>query len=221
MINLDKYSFPTPNGKLLSTQDFPNGNMVGYTSQLLFLTQFTDALSLEQVQEFFNGLIDCGAFSGVVSRKPGELSNTSVDDYLSLACNPVFAIKMLKYGRAHWGFFDLNYPKVSFAQFLYRFQGMWQHAKISAGEPLTNLGKLIWAVSLMISAHKPFSWQDAWIQSHLMVLIKERRNVNNPIMDYAVNYWRRRKGSKTTSEIYADYMGFADHPLVEAFKPFN
>lgn len=214
------YVFPAPSGKLLSTQTFPNGNMVNYTSQLIFLASHSsEILSSEDLICFWRGLSQCGAYGSTISRYPNTKENTSVDDYLAAACNEVVAARMLSIARWHFGFLDLNYPKVSFSQFMFRFQGFWQHMKISARAFVGPLGRLIWAINLVIAAQKPFSFQDNWIESHLMVLVKERRNFWCPICDLAIRYWRKKK-TKTTADIMASYIGTAEHPLVYAWRKY-
>lgn len=211
------YFYRTPNdGYLLSTENYPNGNMVGYTSQLIFLTprsMMNQALML--------GLQDCGAGSGVVTRHPGKIENTSVDDYLALACVYPFANIVLSKAHRNFGFIDLNFPQVSVNSFMFRFQGFWQHLKVCAKAVVGPLGRAIWAISIVLAARKPFDNIDSWVESHLMVLAKERYGYNSFIGDLAVKYWRKKKGNVKTSDLYAKYIGVTDHPLVWAWKPYD
>jgi hypothetical protein len=224
--NLDAYSFDVPNGGLLlSSEPFPDGNMLYYTSQLLFLTKSNDLgvclkTGVQMATLYTMGIQACQVKEGLYSRYPTTLSNTSVDDYLGLGCLTTYAHEILTYGREHFGFYNVLYPKITFAQWLFRFQGLWQHLKISSRNFIGPLGRLIWAVSIFLSARKPLSDQDSWIQSHLMVLAYKRSGLKSIICNLASKYFLYRKHDVSTSEIMHAYCGIADHPLVEAWKPY-
>lgn len=222
--NLDAYSFPTKSGGLLlSTQNCPNGNMTGATSQLLTLVS-----DIPNAWAYYDGLKDC-IINDALSRYPNLPENTSIDDYLALTCNPYYARVMLRTVRKRLGFFDINFPKVKAAQWLWRFPALWAHMKLSAnaGNPGSRywvgpIAAISWCISIYIAAGQPFGNQDNWIESHLMVLQYEKQKYTNwGIMNKGVDYWRAKKGYKTTSDIMAEYTGIPDHPLVQAWKPYN
>lgn len=218
-MNLRDYSFQTHSGGLvLSTQKVPNGNMVGATGQFITLMPFLGGIEL-----YVQGLMDCEKLPGVFSRDQKYLYNTSIDDYLEATSIPHIAARCLDTAIYHYGFLDLFYPKVSFEQWVLRFQGFWQHMKISAGRFVGPIGRIMWAASIVIAAHKDFNDQDSWIQSHLMIIVKERSNMKSLICTLAARYWRKHKGTMTTSQIMADYVGLDcyDHPLIEAWKPYK
>jgi hypothetical protein len=229
--NLAKYTtWLGKNAALLSTESFLNGNGLYATGQLVFLAQsrlpMYDAYAL-----YPNGIELCREpFTGAYARRPDLLENTSVDDYLAISCDEHVAENLLRDARANWGFLDIHSSivwTVDWKQFIFRFQGLWQHMRVSANERLGLLGQAIWAVSVALAARKPMTNQDSWIQSHLMVLTYGRRSRNgNPdlahwLMDLAVSYWRKKKGTTTTSSIMAAYCGDPEHPLVEAWQPYN
>lgn len=217
--NLDKYSFPTPNGGLLlSSQDCPNGNMVGYTAQLLFLAK--DRIPEEMYHKYTLGLEAC-EYNNVYSRYPNNPENTSVDDYLALCCIPEYAQRLHLEGIVHFGFFDVHFPKVSFNAFLFRFQGLWQHMKVGAGHLIGPVGRAIWAASVYLAAKEPFGNQDNWLESHLMVETYKRSGKSSFLMDLACNFWYNKKGDMKTSEIFAKYCNIPDHPLVQAWEPYK
>lgn len=214
-MNLEKYSFPVTNGGLLlSTEPFPNGNMLGATAQLSFL--LGDKIPIA----YFIGMDYCERTPGTFSRYPNTLEDTSVDDYLSLACSKAYANDIYSLALERFGFITVFWPVTTYNQWILRFQGFWQHTKISAGVKVGPLGRLIWALSIILAAKKPMNNQDSWMQSHLMVLVKERRGWKSWIGDLAVSYWRKKK-VMTTSEIAAEYIGVKDHPLVEAWKGYQ
>jgi hypothetical protein len=229
--NLAKYTtWVSERATLLSTEPFLNGNGLYATGQLLFLAQsrlpIYDAYAL-----YPNGIELCrDPHTGAYARRPDLLENTSVDDYLAITCDEYIAQELLKDSRANWGFLDVHnaiVPGINWAQFIFRFQGLWQHMRVSAGERLGLLGQAIWAVSIVLAARKPLTNQDSWIQSHLMVLTYGRRSRDGNsalihwLMDLAVSYWRKKKGTTTTSSIMAAYCGDPEHPLVEAWEPYN
>lgn len=222
MDNIVNYTFPSKMGLLLSTEPHPNGNMLGATSQYIFLTSdLLFGLSLEMRVPYFMGISACEKPLGAYFRGPDSTDNTSVDDYLEICLLPLAAQRCLSNARRSLGFIDVNFPKVSFSQFMFRFQGFWQHMKISAGACVWPLGRVIWAVSIVMAARQPFSNQDSWIESHLMILLKERRGWHSFIGDLAVSYWRKKKGNMTTAQIMADYCKIPDHPLVRAWEPYK
>lgn len=221
---LNNYSFPTPNGGLLlSTEIFQNGNMVRSTAELLFLINEVTLINREL---YIIGLCECEpelkSNPGIFSRYPNKIQNTQVDDYLAAGCRSDLAIDILKSVRKNYGFANLE-SKKSFSSFIYRFQGMWQHLRISAGETPGFLGQLLWSIAIISAANKPFSYQDSWCLSHLMILTKQRRNFSTRLTDLAERYWYYKKGNKTTSSIMADYVGpnCQDHPLISAWEPYN
>jgi hypothetical protein len=210
------YWIATPKGKpLLSTQLFQNGNMIYSTAMYLFLTPKRDLEIVQALREF-------EVKPGLYSRYADQIQNTSVDDYLAAASLPGQALRILNYGRAHFGFFDCEkgfFPKPK--QFLFRFQGFWQHARIVAGEDIKGLGAQIWSTAIRLAASEPETNQDGWIQSHLMVLAWEGSWMKtHPTMFKAVQEWKRRK-PKATWKLMADYIGDSLHPLVEAWKNYG
>jgi hypothetical protein len=219
MQNLNLFTFMNDHGRLLSTERYENGNMLRTTQELLLLAD--GRIPFDEEQEYEKGIDQClvPGSVGLYSRYRNSLENTSVDDYLTLGTDPVHAAMILHEARTHYGFLDVN-RKFTFSQFIPRFLGLWQHLRISAGEEVGTLGQLIWAVSLVMSACQPISNQDNWLLSHMMVKTKEDRGFTSLITDLAVAFWRMRK-SKTSAEIFADYCGTPDHPLVEAWKPYK
>lgn len=227
--NLAKYTtWVTNDAALLSTEPFLNGNALYATGQLLFLAGAK--LPSDDQVKYIAGIYACRTENGAFERKPGNLENTSVDDYLAITCGIYTAKHVLAAARNNWGFLDVHsnlVPGINWAQFIFRFQGLWQHMRVSAGERLGLLGQTIWAVSIVLAARKPLTNQDSWIQSHLMVLTYGRRSRDGNsalihwLMDLAVTYWRKKKGTTTTSSIMAAYCGDPEHPLVEAWQPYN
>lgn len=225
LTNLDKYSFPTKSGGLLlSSQTVPNLNMLNYTAQLLFLAK-NDDLTPEQKFQYFAGIIDCEKPEGMFYRSPTNSDDTSVDDYLALSCHKQLAIDILD--NSTWGFVSVKpitwkqrllpfFQK----QWLYRFAGLWTHMKISAGYRVWPLGRFVWALSIFLAAREPMSSQDSWMESHLMILTKRQRGWKSWLGDKAVQYWLKKK-TKPTSQIFAEYSGISDHPLVDAWIPYG
>lgn len=168
------------------------------------------------------GIYDFSIDLGIFSRYPDSIENTTLDDYLVLGTNRINAKNILDSGRENFGFISVD-GKKSWAQWLYRFQGMWQHLRISALEKPGLLGQFFWALSIYLAANKPFSNQDNWILSHLMILTKERRKYSTWLTDKAVQYWNNKKGIVQTSSIVSDYLGpdCQDHPLIEAWKKYD
>lgn len=237
MNNLDKYTFPSTQGKLLSTEDHANGNMLRSTAEFILLAQ--NDVSLQVISDYFKGIVSLQVRPGVFSRYTDKLENTSVDDYLAVGCISQFAANILDNARPRLGFADLFFPKVSIsqwlfhfreiwqyikisagAQWLFRFQGLWQHLKLSAGESLGLLGQAIWSLSLYLAAKEPITNQDNWTLSHMMVLVYERSPYKHFLMDIAVRFWKSKK-TKPTSQIFAEYCGISDHPLVQAWKKYD
>lgn len=215
-MNLTPYTFLTPNGKMISTTTTWTGNMVYSTAMLIFLT--ADDATFNNM-EYIAGLMDCEkGHIGAFSRNPFTPDNTSVDDYLAACSLPQFAATT--YARSWFGFIGVTDGIGPRSQWLMRFQGFWQHMKISAGITVWPLGRFMWALSIWLAARQPLSNQDSWIQSHMMLLTKERAGWQSWIGDFAIRYWWKRKGSATTAEIMADYLKIPDHPLVLLWEKY-
>lgn len=223
--NLEKYTFPTKNGKLLSTEPFPNGNMLRTTAEFLILTGRRD-------QSFLNGIDDCLTEQSIFNRYPialpandpkSILENTSVDDLLVVGASSFFdSFRVLTAARKNLGFYDVNLKR-PWSQFIFRFQGMWQTLRMRAAEKLGPIAKAIWALSLYLAAKKPITEQDNWVLSHITVIVYESTKSytstkgGNWPCNKAVAYWRSKKTRKTY-EIMAGYIGDPDHPLVQAWR---
>lgn len=212
------YIFNTKSGRTMSTEPFINGNCIYATAMFATLEPI-----FARDWGLMAGLQDFQVAPGLFSRYPDSTANTQVDDYLALTCIPQYAKDFLAYGRRHLGFYDVTkdiiFPKG--AQWLFRFQGLWQHAKLAAGEKLGLLGQLIWAVSLRLSTKEPYTHQDAWIQPHLMVLVFQNSQMkDNKFMKNAVDYWFSKK-QVPTSDLMESYCGDQAHPLVLAWKGRN
>lgn len=217
MENLDKYTFNTRSGKVLSTEPFPNGNMLRSTSELLFLAN--EKLTKDQYSDFVNGMEDFSVRSGLYSRYSEAIEDTTIDDYLVLGSSRFLATEILQEARFNLGFITVN-DSWTFKQFLFRFFGMWQHLRISAGEKVGIFGRAIWALSIYLAAKQPIEHQDNWCLSHIMIETYKRRGVKSWICDKAIAFWRSKK-TKPTSQIMAEYTSIPDHPLVEAWKPYD
>lgn len=211
------YYFPTKNGELLSTQPVANDNMNRSTAEIMFLRQQSD-LSLEL------GLMDLEPKPGVLSRRWLEMVDTSIDDYLVRCCEEAFAARFLARGRSKLGYYSCRTwfrPKQMLGVYP-AFLGMWQHAKINAKEPITDLGADIWAEAIEIASHKKDIDQDGWTQSRLMVISAQRRfptGMPRPMRDAIVYYEARRP--EPTWQTAARYIGDITHPLVDAWRPYG
>lgn len=205
------YFFPTPNGRVLSTQPFFNGNVLGATAQFLFLTGIKDPT-------LYLGLCDLQVRPGVFTNSLTENQNVSIDDYIALACLDKFAPSIVNWGRSHFGFFDCRgglFPAPK--SFLWRFAGFWTHAQIVGSPGIGAYDKWAWITAIEVAAQKPVTNQDGWIQSALMVKAYERSDVYDSGMDSAVEYWEQMK-PKQIYEIMSDYIGDPNHPLVSAWE---
>ena len=216
---LDKYTFTYNSAKLLSTEDHANGNMLRSTSELLLLDQ-TD-LSIEERAEYEKGIDLCIVKDavGLYSRYPDSVSNTSVDDYLALGTDSVRATSILFEARTDFGFLDVH-QEYDWKQFIFRFQSLWQHLRISAKENVGIVGQLIWALGIVLAAREPIERQDNWLLSHMMIITRQRRGFKSLICDLAEKYWRSKK-TKSSSDIMLDYCRIPDHPLIEAWRLYK
>jgi hypothetical protein len=208
----NKYFIEYPDNKfLLSTQPFDNGNMLYATAQYMFLReQYDECLLL--------GIGLCSNGKGAFYRSPDNKSNTSVDDYLALCCISYYAYYIYKY--SFLGFIDVNAPKYSIAQWMFRFNGFWQHMKLSAGIWVGPIGSLVWAYSVYKACQQPVSNQDSWIQTHLMVITAERGKVSNWLIKKAIEYFYEHK-PLPTSRIMTQYIGDDSHPLIKAWEKYK
>ncbi len=220
-MNLEKYTFPTKYGKLLSTQPFPNGNMLRATAELLILSPPQNSI------EYSEGTDDCLVSDlqnhGLCySRYPDRAENTSVDDLIAIGgLDFISAQNILNCARSNLGFYSVD-GKRTWSQFIFRFQGLWAHLKIRAEEKLDIYYKLVWALSLYLAAQNPIENQDAWLLSHLMVITYERSKLKSWICDTAVKYWKSKK-SLPSWQIMSYYLcpDCQDHPLIEAWRPYD
>lgn len=216
----------------MSTQPFPNGNMLRTTAEFL-ITSAVPPHKDFLISDYKLGIKDCQTVPGNYSRYPDKLENTSVDDLLVVGSfNQLSALYMLNVARSNWGcisvdtkwsFFKILFnPKKFWSQFFARFQGGWQNLRIIAGENVGLLGQAIWALSLYLAAKEPIGKQDNWVLSHLIVLTYERSGFKSFICEAAIKFWRGKK-TKTTSQIMSEYLGpeCQDHPLIETWRPYD
>lgn len=208
------YIFDCGSGKILSTQKFFNGNVVGATAQYIFLVKDVIPLAL------LRGLLSLELKPGTFSRDPNKPVNTSHDDYIAAACNRDFAKRIDYRAFTHLGFLNCG-GGFRWDAFLFRFQGFWQHLKICAGVRPGWLGQWIWSKHIELAAKQPVTNQDSWIQSHLMVICAELYFLErNERMKRAIDLWWKAK-PKPTCQIVADYIGDSEHPLVQAWERYN
>jgi len=220
MLNLATYTFLySMNAKLLSTENYANGNMGRTTAEMLLLA--TDELSSQLKEEYKAGLnlLRVGHLKGALTRKPNTLENTSVDDYLVAGSDEQLARAFLAEARSNMGALDVN-GEWSWVQWIFRFQGMWQHLRISARENVGVFGQLMWALSIWLAARQPIDHQDNWVLSHIMILTKEKRGFKSWICDKAVQYWKSKK-TLPTSEIMRQYLNVQDHPLIKLWEKYE
>jgi hypothetical protein len=201
----------TYNG-LLSTTRCPNGNQVGATCTWIGLEQLPHpnmwmALLLRRGE--------AGLWYTDALRARETLCK--IDDYIAIvAANPDFAQEVTARLEDKFGF--LAEPgQWDLSRWFYRFPGFVAHAYFSARTRPSAFLRLAWSISMVISALKPVSNQDAWMQSALMLHVYWRSGKTTALCTLAGRFWRSRL-PKTVSEICADYIGTADHPLVEAWK---
>lgn len=220
----NNYLFPTPNGGfLLSTQNIPNGNMAYATAMYLFLAQMGEDDRYDP--NLLAGLIDLEqpVASGLLSRFPDTKTNTSIDDYLAVACIEGYALDMFARSKKTWGFYDLTSPfkpSWNWAQFLWRWPHFPAHVRISAGKRMWPWHRLGWAAYLFYGLFQPMTNQDYWIQSHLLILTAKRRGYRSLLGALAISIWRRRKSMKTY-DIMKAYLNLDEHPLLDAWEPYD
>lgn len=192
---------------MLSTQKFPNGNILSYSAQAAFfagLSQYDPPIRSHRVS------------TGVFSRYSDRLSNTQIDDLVSLACLQEYAWEIRYTLWKNWGFLDVHAPTQAswnWTQWFYRFPALLAHLDFSLNDRPALFKQVAWAVSMFISANKPHADQDNWMQSHLMALVYMRSTEKTDLCDRALNYWISKK-PQNMKTVVASYIGTYEHPLV-------
>ena len=227
------HTVPTGPAKEPSTN-----NSVGTTSLYYGLLQLNTA---QDVSEFWLQHYDLMVQNNVLGRAQSHIQQ-GPDDYIcfffaSSVLNFYAARNILmgqsKYtpGLYYWN----NSGSFNLAALFCRFPGLIAQGKIASYAPngevkLNWFNKLMFAASLFLAARKAFSVQDSWMQSDMMVKtylsrIKIAKMPRSWIIDKAIAYWTKKKGTKKIKDIFIDYAGNADHPLAtiwieneEAFK---
>jgi len=221
MINIENVDFNPwlQDGGLLSTQSMPNGNMIGYTAQAMCLIMAMGQQQSSVYKSFQKALYLSTPKPGVLSRYPTPLTDTSIDDYLSAAAGcPTLAIEMIERGKTHLGFMSVkDWPPLS--QWLGRFPAFWVHCEFAYGGSPNLIAQLIWSIALIYSAHQPLTNQDAWMQSHLMIMAYRRRQMPTILCEKAVNYWISKK-TQPMRQIVSAYIGNPAHPLALLWEDF-
>ena len=230
------YFHATNHGSLLSTEHSINGNT-------LYASAMYAALCPESKNAayFLAAMRAMQVRPGLFSRYPDRVENTAVDDHIALAAIPEFARLILAYGRSHLGFFDVRntrwygglwcaikdwfthpefkFKKKAFRHCLYRAQGFWVHARLSAGEEIGPIASALWSLSVYLATRS--HEQDAQIQTALMILVAGRNHgLLTEQMLKAYRYWWNTV-REHTFEVVARYIGNPAHPLVEAWKPWS
>lgn len=204
------YFFPSPRGEaLLSTQPFPNGNMIYATAMYEYLMGIG-----------MPGLFEFEVKNGRLSRYPDRLEDTSIDDYLAATCDLGFALRFLGAGALYVSVM----PGFSFNRLLGLMPSFWGvklNAKLRAGKGLGPIDVLIWSIALLRAARQPKENQDGWVQSHLMILVwRQSKMSDNVLMRQAVAYWKSKQ-PQSTWRTMADYIGTESHPLVDAWRLYE
>jgi hypothetical protein len=182
---------------LVSTEPFANGNMVGYTSQAMALMQRSEHMDWEVHKGMELALRFCWVGTGALTREPGKLINTSFDDYLSRACvTHDDAERILNHGLDHWGFYDVEghslFAKKRWKQFLWRSPGFIAHLYFAAGRKPNPFLILAWVVSVFICTLQGKHKQDAWMQTHLMILAYEENRYRSWLCNWVIErFWKK------------------------------
>lgn len=209
------FIYPTKTGKMLSSEPWPNGNMLYTTAMYLLLKPDT-----EYKDDFRSGIADCKIKDGLYSRHPDRIENTAIDDYSALSCLPEYAPSILSYGTFHLGFF--NSKGFSFKQWLGRYASWWAFMRIMKhGGLVGSLTKKIWAYSLIWASKQPVSHQDGWIQSHMQIVAYDRYVfAKDARIEDAIVEWEAKK-PLPTHKIMEAYLNLSSHPLIDAWKPYE
>lgn len=204
---------------LLSTQVFPNGNLVSATAQWIVHQKRQGKVYMDTLE----ALLACEKKAGVWSRYPNTLENTSYDDFIcAAACDRGIAYRIHARGEEDAWIFDLfeDHPGLTennFARWLGKNPSFVAHICYSAGLTPGWALTLSWVVSIAIAARKSIKNQDGWMQSHLQILSYESSGQTNWLCNLVVAYWRKKK-PVPMREIVADYIGTKNHPLVEVWE---
>jgi len=211
-VNLTPYTFAAPNGgSVLSSQTIANENCLGSTGQLLYLA--SDDLSFAERVAYQKGIEAFEKSPGWYTADFGHYHPIKIDDSLEAGCLPYVAEGMLNnkdqftWLKPHW---------------LENLQGLYPHLQTSRDGFVSNeFEAAIWTASILLAANQPETVEDAWIQSHLMVIAAEKHAAQ---MDFdqkeAVKYWRSKKPAETW-KIYQQYCNDANCPLVQAWVRYG
>ena len=205
---------------LISTQTVRNGNMTGATGQLMALLIARGEKDSDLYKGFQKALYSCSPKPGILSRYPTPPIDTSIDDYLCVAAGcPNLAAEMLDRGKHGFGFMSVKeWPPL--AQWLGRFPSFWIHCLFSVGIKPNFFLRCIWSLSVFMAAKQPTSNQDAWMQSHMMIMAYKRQQRPSWICEKAVNYWISKK-TLPMRDIVNIYLGnIPQHPLVMLWDDF-
>lgn len=191
-------------GGMLSTQEVPNGNMVGATATALAIM---DRVGLNTNSEYTEM---SQAIQGYIQgpkcyRDSVRSEECAIDDYIALlAYDGAFAAEFLGS--------DPTNP-------LWRVNGVFPTAKYSAARDPGILGKIQFYASIQLCISKSFTVQDSWMQTALMILAYERSGYKSARIDHVIDDWKSklRQNAYTMRRIFVEYSGYPDHPLAELF----
>lgn len=194
-MNLDNYIKSCGRGSLVTGYPDSLTDSIYLTAQLIFLKP----LEPLKVMSLDAGLDQCRV-------GPGTYTHTFYGGYIMLGTDRHRARDILTSVR--------NKHK-----FICRFQSSWQHFKMAAGEKVGLVGQALWAISICMAARRPTDKYRSWIDSHVMVLLYQQNEMCSKLCDKAVAYWKSKKTIPT--EVLMHRLVGPNHPLVEAWKPYN
>lgn len=217
MIAPEAFTPWTFNG-FVSSQLFESGNGLSYTSQALVCLKANGSHEDNdpRVIQFLQAIARCEITRGLYSRYGlPRIESTSVDDLISLASGDLWTARGIRdYLKLTWGFYDATAPgqKWNWSTWMYRFPGLTAHLDYASLSKPNAFLRLAWAVSFWITARKPRTVQDSWMQASLMLWAYEHSGQKTWLCDRAASYWKRN-APNSIGELFGEYSGFPDHPL--------
>lgn len=225
------HSVPVGPGGIPSTN-----NSVGYTGQYLGLKAIEDPA--DTLIPMFAEYARLSVEGDVLGRVHSTIQQ-GPDDYIgfffaSTCFSNIPAIKIMDNKTKLWGILPRYWNnevkgtykrkdgKLNLHAWFGRFPGIIAQGKMAIGEPLNFIDKLLFAGSIILSARKPFSHQDAWMQQDILIktyLVATLYNMypTSWLIELAIDYWDKKKGDKKIADIFREYTGNPEHPLAEVW----
>jgi len=214
---VDRFGLVTPSGGT-------SGNGLLYTSEWLLTLFRQGILDDETTQKYSEAIDKCQVTKGLFNRHPEATTHrNATDDYIgviavSRALGLPYAHFIYRHGVKYaWVFNNVNPGFFHISSWFGRKFQFRAHVKFGIGMKPNLFERLVWCYSVITSAWKPLTDQDARTLTWLLVITASGQD---DLTDKVGEWWMSKFKSQYKngmSTVLEDYFGF-QHPIARYIK---